>query len=210
MSGFGTPLTYEAAQSRQFFRGRTEAIRSATKQTHDFATALDEGRAGDAELFALLSAASDRHRELTTASTNGQGIDRHLLALRTAALEYEVDLPHTLQSGGTLEGWDLSTSSLPEMRPSIFAPAKTDGYGVGYRPTRTGTDMTITSLRSGGHQSSDGSRHQNSSSLHMSQWCFEPKHRPGRPWRPHLPPSTTTSELGELAWFPHTRARTVA
>ena len=53
--------TYETATTRQFYHGRTETVRSCTKEAMAFAEALVAGDKGDEELRHLFKAAIEKH-----------------------------------------------------------------------------------------------------------------------------------------------------
>ena len=80
LAGHQTP-TYEAASTRRFRHGRTEGIRSFTRQSYEFVRAVREVRP-PREVYAKLCAATAEHAQLTRAAANGHGIERHLAALR--------------------------------------------------------------------------------------------------------------------------------
>ena len=97
--------TYEAASTRKFLKGRTEAIRVVTEETdawvnamleHDSALTPSTATLASAEaspysslpedsssvLRTLLHTAAKRHIQLAREGGSAQGIDRHLLGLR--------------------------------------------------------------------------------------------------------------------------------
>ena len=88
--------TYESVVTLRFFRGRTEAGRTASKATVAFCRAMDaapDGEASPARKVALLRAAARGHGRTVAAAAAGKGIDRHLFALRIAALEGGLAVP---------------------------------------------------------------------------------------------------------------------
>ena len=56
--------TYETATTRQFYHGRTETVRSCTKEAMVFAEALVAGDKGDEDLRHLFKTAIDKHLHL--------------------------------------------------------------------------------------------------------------------------------------------------
>ena len=80
-------LTYEASMVRLFKQGRTETVRSLTKESSLFVKAMcsniDGGNIDQrkVQLQSLLRKACDRHQNSYIDAMKGQGIDRHLFAL---------------------------------------------------------------------------------------------------------------------------------
>ncbi|KAL4063023.1 acyltransferase ChoActase/COT/CPT [Scleroderma yunnanense] len=128
-----TPV-YETALTRSFHHGRTETIRSLTRESFAFVRSCGpwKGRsrrrhalgAGDMKecddqhevaststLYALLTSALRVHVSLTRAAVTGRGIDRHLLGLRNV-LSSEWDWLDSVNTGDEIrprtEGKSLS------------------------------------------------------------------------------------------------------
>lgn len=75
--------TYEAATTRRFLKGRTEAIRVVSNEVRAWLAAMREDSGASAEeRKALLHAAVKRHIGDAKDAGNAMGIDRHLLGLR--------------------------------------------------------------------------------------------------------------------------------
>lgn len=70
--------TYEAATTRKFDKGRTEAIRVVTSESDAWAASMDDPDVQNEDKKKLLIAAAKKHVELAKNAGNGQGIDRHL------------------------------------------------------------------------------------------------------------------------------------
>jgi carnitine O-acetyltransferase len=78
-----TGATYEAATTRRFLKGRTEAIRVVSNEVRAWLTAMRENSgASNDDKRALLQVATKRHIGDAKDAGNGVGIDRHLLGLR--------------------------------------------------------------------------------------------------------------------------------
>lgn len=80
--GFIAPgATYEAASTRKFLKGRTEAIRVVCEESERWVRAMmsDSGKVDDEGKRALLKEAAKRHGQLAREAGNSQGVDRHLL-----------------------------------------------------------------------------------------------------------------------------------
>ena len=136
MHGFSA-ATYESASTAAFKHGRTETIRSATPESHAFAAAFCDGRAGGAkkgakatpsEKVALMRKAAANHSRITRDALTGNGMDRHLFALRKLAEEGgsgaggdappplpSHTIPHLLSS-------HLSSPLSSHTSPSLLAP----------------------------------------------------------------------------------------
>lgn len=71
--------TYEAATTRRFFKGRTEAIRVLTSESDAWVRSMDDKNIGNDERKRLFTAAAKKHISLAQSAGNGQGVDRHLL-----------------------------------------------------------------------------------------------------------------------------------
>ncbi|KAK6528716.1 hypothetical protein TWF694_003956 [Orbilia ellipsospora] len=72
--------TYEPAMTKQFLHGRTEAIRTASREVIDFVRIFCEDAAAKTKIDAL-KAACERHVARTKQCSKGLGQDRHLYAL---------------------------------------------------------------------------------------------------------------------------------
>lgn len=71
--------TYEAATTRKFYKGRTEAIRVVTSESDAWAASMDDPSVGRQEQKRLFDAAAKQHITTAKKCGNAQGIDRHLL-----------------------------------------------------------------------------------------------------------------------------------
>ncbi|XP_072021123.1 carnitine O-palmitoyltransferase 1, liver isoform-like [Amphiura filiformis] len=140
-------LTYEASMTRLYLNGRTETVRSLTKEACEFVKSMVEDNRTTEEKIHLLQNAGKVHQKLYRDCMSAEGWDRHMFALYVACkgLGYESDfLHHAL----TLP-WTLSTSQTPQQQmvgnPTItpehadkaspgggFGPVSDQGYGVSY------------------------------------------------------------------------------
>ncbi|XP_072026451.1 carnitine O-palmitoyltransferase 2, mitochondrial-like isoform X2 [Amphiura filiformis] len=128
--------TYESCSTAAFRHGRTETIRSATKETKMCSQAFMEGSGvTDAEKRSLMQMCSDKHNQITKEAAMGQGWDRHLLALRFLAQDKELtpDI-FTDPAYAAICHIIISTSTLssPAVMAGGFAPVVPNGFGVGY------------------------------------------------------------------------------
>ncbi|KAK2562197.1 Peroxisomal carnitine O-octanoyltransferase [Acropora cervicornis] len=128
--------TYETSQTRQFYHGRTDTVRSCTVESTAWCKAMTENHTSDK--LPLFFEACHKHDKLMREAVQGQGIDRHLLGLQLLASSegFEtpaiyVDKAWTASGGGA--NFVLSTSCLG-FNPVIGAVAAmvTGGYGAFY------------------------------------------------------------------------------
>eukprot|EP01006_Ploeotia_vitrea_P029396 TRINITY_DN61952_c0_g1_i1.p1 TRINITY_DN61952_c0_g1~~TRINITY_DN61952_c0_g1_i1.p1 ORF type:complete len:742 (+),score=90.42 TRINITY_DN61952_c0_g1_i1:18-2243(+) len=166
--------TYEAASTRQFLHGRTETVRSCTKEVHDFCTAvlqtpLLSTQKARTHLFDLLKKATEAHVGFMRQAKQGHGVDRHLFGLKMmSAVEsnYEsrpgtAEGTHKSEEGGHRLGaaffndagvskssrWVLSTSHCgsPSLRLFGFGPVVIGGFGIGYMIKNNSISFNVTS-----------------------------------------------------------------
>ncbi|GFR89228.1 carnitine O-palmitoyltransferase 1, liver isoform [Elysia marginata] len=141
-------LTYEASMTRLFRNGRTETVRSLSREANDFVTAFLDPSRSQEEKRDLLKVACERHAIMYKDAMNGLGIDRHLFALYVASRGMGLDCEF-LKNVLSIP-WTLSTSQQPQQQiwwspgcgdPKYhdklcpgggFGPVATDGYGVSY------------------------------------------------------------------------------
>ncbi|KIY71910.1 acyltransferase ChoActase/COT/CPT [Cylindrobasidium torrendii FP15055 ss-10] len=141
--------TYEAATTRKFWKGRTEAIRVVTKESDAFIAAMDDPSKTKDERKALLAAAAKKHIGLAKAAGSGQGIDRHIYGLKKLVQEGE-DAPELFSDPvlARSTNWVLSTSAVFSAHFPVYGWGEVvpDGFGVAYM---TGYDdrlqFTVTS-----------------------------------------------------------------
>ncbi|ELW47128.1 Carnitine O-palmitoyltransferase 1, liver isoform [Tupaia chinensis] len=138
-------LTYESAMTRLFLEGRTETVRSCTREACDFVRAMEDQEKTDPQRLVLFRVAVDKHQALLKAAMSGQGVDRHLFALYVVSRFLHLQTPFLDQVHA--EQWQLSTSQIPVQQMHLFdvhnypdyvssgggfGPADDHGYGVSY------------------------------------------------------------------------------
>nr|XP_055225887.1 carnitine O-palmitoyltransferase 1, brain isoform isoform X5 [Gorilla gorilla gorilla] len=138
-------LTYESAMTRLFLEGRTETVRSCTREACNFVRAMEDKEKTDPQCLALFRVAVDKHQALLKAAMSGQGVDRHLFALYIVSQFLHLQSPFLTQVHS--EQWQLSTSQIPVQQMHLFdvhnypdyvssgggfGPADDHGYGVSY------------------------------------------------------------------------------
>lgn len=70
--------TYEAATTRKFFKGRTEAIRVVSCETDAWVACMNDPKTSTGQRKELFDAATKKHITLAKAAGQGQGVDRHI------------------------------------------------------------------------------------------------------------------------------------
>ncbi|CAO1632887.1 unnamed protein product [Sympodiomycopsis kandeliae] len=132
--------TYETASTRLYKHGRTDVIRSFSREAYEFVSAVtQEKTTSPSELYKLLSAATTAHNSQTRTSSMGGGIDRHLTGLRLV-FNPEIDtegMPSTFTDPTFAESqsWKLSTSGLSagdRFSGTGFGCGYPDGFGINY------------------------------------------------------------------------------
>ncbi|KAM6216558.1 carnitine O-palmitoyltransferase 1, muscle isoform 2-T2 [Rhynchocyon petersi] len=138
-------LTYEASMTRMFREGRTETVRSCTRESSAFVQAMMEGCHMKADLQDLFRKASEKHQHMYRLAMTGAGIDRHLFCLYLVSKYLGVKSPFLAEV--LSEPWRLSTSQIPQFQIRMFdpnqypnhlgagggfGPVADDGYGVSY------------------------------------------------------------------------------
>ncbi|XP_077196698.1 carnitine O-palmitoyltransferase 1, muscle isoform isoform X2 [Paroedura picta] len=138
-------LTYEASMTRLFREGRTETVRSCSRQAVAFVRSMMSPEATPSECLMLFRKAAERHQHLYRLAMTGAGIDRHLFCLYVVSRYLGVDSPFLAQV--LSEPWRLSTSQTPQQQIGLFdleanpdhvspgggfGPVANDGYGVSY------------------------------------------------------------------------------
>ncbi|KAI0791957.1 carnitine acetyl transferase [Abortiporus biennis] len=127
--------TYEAATTRKFFKGRTEAIRVVSSESDAWVKSMDDPSVSKDEKKKLFGLAAKKHIAYAKMAGNGQGIDRHLLGLQLS-----------LQNGETVpamysdpvyqrsKNWVLSTSAIfsKHFHPYGWGEVVPKGFGVAY------------------------------------------------------------------------------
>ncbi|KAF2350039.1 Acyltransferase ChoActase/COT/CPT [Trinorchestia longiramus] len=159
--------TYEASATRLYQHGRTETVRSCTRESSAFVRAMCDDSVSRTDRLSLLRVAGEKHQSLYKSAMNGEGIDRHLFALYVVSrgLGYESELLENVIK----RPWTLSTSQQPQQQvmgsnlPDInfepfrkmcspgggFGPVSDMGYGVSYMlPTDYNIFFHVSSKRS--------------------------------------------------------------
>ncbi|KAF5336120.1 hypothetical protein D9611_006294 [Ephemerocybe angulata] len=127
--------TYEAATTRRFFKGRTEAIRVVSSESDAWVASMDDPKVSPLQRKALFDLATKKHITLAKTAGQGQGVDRHLFGLKKVMREGEV--APSLFSDPVLarsSNWVLSTSAIFSKHFPVYGWGEVvpDGFGVAY------------------------------------------------------------------------------
>jgi carnitine O-acetyltransferase len=144
--------TYEAATTRRFRKGRTEAIRVVTTETQKFVKAYDDDKTSPEELRKLFKEACARHIQDAKEAGKAQGIDRHIMGLKMLAASSSEPAPALFSDPLFKRSnyWVLSTSAIFSKHFDVYGWGEVvpDGFGVAYM---TGFDdhllFTVTSRK---------------------------------------------------------------
>ncbi|KAI0333740.1 acyltransferase ChoActase/COT/CPT [Cubamyces sp. BRFM 1775] len=143
-------VCYESAQTRKYQQGRTEVIRSASKESKAWAEAMLDPKQTDEQRAALFRKAVSRHLQYAAWAADGQGVDRHLFGLKKCLKEGE-PLPEIYkdEAFAKTSHWELSTSQLssPYLDGWGYGEVVPDGYGLSYSIGDNYIRWTITSLK---------------------------------------------------------------
>jgi len=136
-------LTYESAAVRIFNEGRTETIRSVSKESKHFVDILDDTKVSNEEKIKAFRKACDYHQCYSRDASCGKGVDRHLFALYVAGQAISADVKFIKDALSI--PFKLSTSQIPQRQTTLrgedpkllspsggFGPVSDEGYGVSY------------------------------------------------------------------------------
>ncbi|KAG9035876.1 Carnitine O-acetyltransferase mitochondrial [Tulasnella sp. JGI-2019a] len=142
-------VTYESAQTRKYQLGRTEVIRSASKESKAWAEAMLNPQETDVNRATLFRRAVARHLQYAAWAADGQGVDRHLFGLKKL-LKSDEAVPQIYKdpSFSKSNHWELSTSNLSSeyLDGWGYGEVVPDGYGLSYSIGDKYIRWTITSL----------------------------------------------------------------
>ncbi|TFK74974.1 carnitine acetyl transferase [Pluteus cervinus] len=143
--------TYEAATTRKFYKGRTEAIRVVSSESDAWVESMLDDKVGSLERKRLFDLATKKHISLARAAGSAQGVDRHFFGLKNLLEEGE-ELPEIYSDPVYKRAsyWVLSTSAIFSKHFPVYGWGEVvpNGFGVAYM---TGYDdrlqYTITSRK---------------------------------------------------------------
>ena len=139
---------YESVLTKQFYHGRTEAMRGTTAAAEKLMKCWTSRSSSTEEKMIALREATKTHSKLVRQAAEGNGVDRHLYALKCIAEKNGIasDL-FSSEAYKALNHTVLSTSNCgnPSLRLFGFGPVVPDGYGVGYIIKDHGLQYSISS-----------------------------------------------------------------
>ena len=106
-------VTYESCQTRKYFLGRTEVIRSASSEAKAFCEAMLDPNTSDVDREQKLRRAGERHLQYAAWAADAQGVDRHMFGLRKLVKDGE-EMPGVFKDEAYAKSshWEMSTSQL--------------------------------------------------------------------------------------------------
>ncbi|TRM69826.1 acyltransferase ChoActase/COT/CPT [Schizophyllum amplum] len=134
--------TYEAATTRRFRGGRTEAIRVVSSESDAWVAAMDADDVGTQARRELFHAAVKTHVRRAKEAGAGHGVDRHVLGLKKCLREGE-HAPELFSDPvlARSSNWVLSTSAIFSKRFDTYGWGEVvpEGFGVPYMTGFNGT-----------------------------------------------------------------------
>ncbi|RQM17727.1 hypothetical protein DD237_001220 [Peronospora effusa] len=174
------PAVYETAHTRIYYHGRTETIRSLSKESLAFVKTM-ESSASDGTKWDALRTAIDTHKETIKKCLTGDGIDRHLMGLQIVAEMSGITPKPSLFTDRAFElskKFLVSTSNIsggPGASPiwGGFSAMYNEGYGVCYALQPDRINMSITCYHVCPETSALGfKRHLETALLKMVDLCL--------------------------------------
>lgn len=117
--------TYEPAMTKQFFHGRTEAIRTVSQESNNFVRKFFDLQVENKVKLQFLLDACKKHSEQTKMALTGNGIDRHLYALFCIWKRYVSEAEDHEQE------YTRSKLELTELVPGQESILTINGYEIG-------------------------------------------------------------------------------
>ncbi|KAH3673124.1 hypothetical protein WICMUC_003880 [Wickerhamomyces mucosus] len=150
--------TYEAASTRKFFGGRTEATRSVSEESLKFVSTWDSPSITDSERYSNFHEAVKSHINYIKNASNGEGVDRHFLGLKFQLRPEET--PHELFSDKLFNyssTWLISTSQLSSNFHDAYGWSEVNpiGWGLAYQLNDDFLHINICTRRSSGNKSEE-------------------------------------------------------
>jgi carnitine O-acetyltransferase len=140
---------YEPVLTKQFYHGRTEAMRSTTLQAKKLCEVWCDPNSTATAKLEVLRVATKEHSRLVTECAGGKGVDRHMFALKSIADTIGEPTPSFFQCDAwkSLNHTVISTSNCgnPSLRLFGFGPVVSDGLGCGYIIKDHGISYALTS-----------------------------------------------------------------
>lgn len=121
--------TYETAQTRMYWHGRTETVRTLSAESLRFTETMEAASASLSDKHAALAAAVTAHIKQMGACTVGKGFERHLMGLKLVALENNRPVPAIIKDPtyALTNTWKITSSNVTGMSGAV--PFTVGGYG---------------------------------------------------------------------------------
>ncbi|KAF8907306.1 acyltransferase ChoActase/COT/CPT [Gymnopilus junonius] len=129
--------TYETVLTRMFKHGRTETLRTFSRESRAWVLSMENQHATIADRFKLLQQAISSHARRTKEAMTGRGFDRHILGLRLLLRPLHGESASLFEDElfDCSTQWKLSTSGLSAgllFKGTGFGTMYEDGYGINY------------------------------------------------------------------------------
>lgn len=143
---------YESAGTRIFYLGRTEAIRSCSIESVEFAKAMLDPACPDEEKKNALLAAIKYHKQYATEAALGRGIDRHLMGLKLTAIENGKEVHPLFKDPSYVRSthFKITTSQVAGKGDSVmcYGAVVPDGYACCYNPLANSINLGLSAFKS--------------------------------------------------------------
>lgn len=127
--------TYEAATTRRFQLGRTEACRTVSDESVAWCTSMMDVSQGNSIRIELFHKAVKAHVEYCKAAVDGRGVDRHLFGLKRL-LQPDEEVPAIFKDAAFKysSSWYLNTTQVSSDFFTAIGESQTidDGFSVSY------------------------------------------------------------------------------
>ncbi|KAF9525641.1 acyltransferase ChoActase/COT/CPT [Crepidotus variabilis] len=129
--------TYETVLTRMFKHGRTETIRTFSRESRLWVLSMVDPKRSNTERFKLLRDAIASHSRRTREAMTGRGVDRHLLGLRLLLRPLSGESADLFEDDifDRSSEWKLTTSGLSAgllFKGTGYGTMYSDGYGINY------------------------------------------------------------------------------
>jgi carnitine O-acetyltransferase len=149
--------TYESSNTKRFYHGRTETIRSCTKDAAIFSKYFADSKVLSKDKFNAFKKACETHVKVSNECKIGKGHDRHLYGMHNLAKHNVQRLPnygvpdlYTDKSYGVMKTDLMSTSNCSgtnALNMFGFGPVCENGFGLGYIVEDKAFRVTVTSFK---------------------------------------------------------------
>ena len=149
--------TYESSNTKKFYHGRTETIRSCSKDSKDFCETFVNPNSTSKSIYDSFVKACETHVKISNEAKVGNGIDRHLFGMQQLAkhniqkyTNYNMPEIYQDKAYGLMKTDMLSTSNssgTPALNLFTFGPTAGEGFGLGYIVENNAFRVACTSFK---------------------------------------------------------------